>query len=742
VSQAVIDLESAGDGPIESPKVTQVSQPKVKKLNQAHEALWNFFTLLNLVFQVLWVVGSFIGNRPYSVTALILTIIFLLLSFPRMNFFTTQTKAGISFLGTSLALLITSLHTFDISLLYILPIPVVWAVVLVALWVYVFITVHALFWKNHRKLAIIFGVILLYPAWGLLAALIGYFSPETKAFTLAHLDTSPKLLSDHLPWFLCPAIFFSVLVPLSAAILFFRYELKVLLHPNLTGRHYAGLFLGLGCILLFLCGFLEITFENKSFTALHTKVMEKIPVNTLFWRNSEVYAGNVGLSQAMSQDLARAFGQVKDDAPPKAALPAAAAPAGADAAVTASAGTVPPEGGAAPPTPAPAAPAASVSPAPVDSAAAPAQPQATPEAQAQPQATPEEELIERDLLEAPDQAQAAPQSQLVDQAPAEAQAPAQVAAQPPAQPQAPEAQAPETTPPAPSAGEGTAPASEPAPQASDPVSSSPEASTSESSPGALDAAAGAAALSAVAPSAAGSEMLASSQAPGAGTSAAAPEAAPATPAEAAPGATTQESVTPDAQKETGDNITVPNLEGIEIKMPHIQPGYSLGPDTTIYFDKDEAPSPFYFDDAKDPSVPPKPNTPIRTPDQGQMDSGSSGVAQGDAQSGAAVPAAATSAPAAAQTDTSAATKAPAGAQTDASASPPTGDTDAELEYYKTQNEAIHERLENLSNLNDSLSQQLSQTQVELTRTQDMYQSLLTRVTDLEEKSRQQGAGGN
>jgi hypothetical protein len=117
VSQAVQDLENAGDGAIGPASVTPVDQPKVKKLGQAHVALWQTLALINQVFLVLWVAGAFLDGRPYSVTGLILAVVVVLATFPAFNFFSPQTKAGIAFFGTSIALLLTAVNKLDVTLL-------------------------------------------------------------------------------------------------------------------------------------------------------------------------------------------------------------------------------------------------------------------------------------------------------------------------------------------------------------------------------------------------------------------------------------------------------------------------------------------------------------------------------------------------------------------------------------------------------------------------------------------------
>jgi hypothetical protein len=131
-------------------------------------------------------------------------------------------------------------------------------------------------------------------------------------------------------------------------------------------------------------------------------------------------------------------------------------------------------------------------------------------------------------------------------------------------------------------------------------------------------------------------------------------------------------------------------------MPHIQPGYSLGPDTTIYFDKDESPSPFYFDETKDPTVPPKPpaesDESMNTPDGGGGLAGNANLPPGS----------------------------PEGAPT------------ASLDYLISQNEAFSQEINDLNAQNILLTEQLNATRDQLSQTQEMFTSLQDRVARLEQ----------
>jgi hypothetical protein len=138
----------------------------------------------------------------------------------------------------------------------------------------------------HKNVAsIIFGLILLYALIGLVAAFISFIFGDTK-ITLDNLHDSPKLLAG-LPWILKPAFFFSMLLPLFSAILFFRYAFKVL-SKSFTGvKHLAGFFLAFGCIFLMVFGFLSYNNAVASLPTVAKALTSIVPTGTMFWDDSD-----------------------------------------------------------------------------------------------------------------------------------------------------------------------------------------------------------------------------------------------------------------------------------------------------------------------------------------------------------------------------------------------------------------------------------------------------------------------
>ncbi|MDR2339535.1 MAG: hypothetical protein LBF40_05315 [Deltaproteobacteria bacterium] len=704
VSQAVLDLSNAEGDTTETPQATQVTQPKVKKLGQAHETLWHIFAVVCQVFLLIWVVGSFVGNRPYNVTGLILALVVILLTFPKLSFLSAQTKGGLAFLGTSIAFTLTAFHNSDVSLLRILPIPLVWAILLLALWVYVFASVYHLFWANHRKLAIVFMVLLLYPVWGLLASIVGSFSagavpgPDAPYFSLPHLNSSPQSLS-FLPWFLTPSMFFNIILPLAAAVLFFRYAIKVILSPGLSGRHFAGLFLALGCVFLVVTGFIDETYPQKAFESVHKIVGEQIPDHTLAWRTGEVYTG---------------------DQPAPGASPALTP--GAESLVAPDAATPAPEAGAAPPEGSPPAASDAQAPAAADGSA-PAAADGSAPAAADGSAPAASDAQAPAASDAQAQADGSAQAPADGQAPAAADGGEQGAAEGQAQ------------------AEGPADGEQAVTVAGSPVADdAPEGSPSVSSPG--EGAGDAAALGGAAGAAAAETLVASAE-PGA------QQAVPSAPTQPADRPAPAEQAAPPADDGSGGGAAPaePGAQDIIINMPHIQPGTSLGPDTTIYFDKEGAPSPFYFDDTKDPSLPTRP--PQDGP-EGSSGSVYSDMAMGPTPGPGEVPTVAADAPLPNGSTVSAGGEAvPTPAPADAPSGPPGADAtqaggtpEEDIQRYIAQNEAYQRQIDDLNQRNQFLSEQLVTTRDQLSKTQEMFLSLQDRIVQLEGAAASQAPGKN
>jgi hypothetical protein len=688
-----MDLKNAEDPSAESPAVKQVDQPKVRKLNQGRESLWRVFTLLNHIFLIIWVAGSFFGGAPYKFSGLILAVAVILLSFPRFDLLSTQTKAGIAFLGTSAALLLTALHNTDVSLLYILPVPVIWVLTLSGLLIYVAICVYSLFWSGRRKLALIFLLILLYPSLGLVTSVTGYFVDGSGPFNLAHLNSSPRFLS-FLPWFLSPAFFFTIVVPLAAAVLFFRYALRVVFKPSITGRHYAGLFLGLGSVLILVAGFADLTHPNRAFTSLNASLSGSVPVDTLFWRGGEVYtsigAPAEGGAPPAAVPAAQAPAQAEKAPAQPAVLPAAQTPpaeaAPAQPAVVPAPQTPPAEAAPAQPAAAPAVQTPPAEAAPAQSAAAPAvQTPPSEAAPAQPAVVPAGEAPP--VEGAPAQTAVIP----VGEATAAEKVPVPPVAAPAARtPQAEKAPAPPAVVPAPPApvpvpdaaaltGEATLPDGAPAgPEIFDPT---------------LDPAAASAPAETPAPAPETADAAKTTPAePGGGSQVEPSGKSSAAPAPAAAGAAAEDSKAPADASPAPVKTEGAASEDVKIKLHHVQPGFSLGADNLNYYDKYSAPAPY------------APNEP--SPAEASADSPPAGESPGT--------------PAEREDPTAATASA---APSSESPAPSSAET-PELEYFKRLNEALMRQMNDLARVNRHLTEQQKQNL-------ELINSLQERIGELE-----------
>ncbi|MDR2613122.1 MAG: hypothetical protein LBG06_09995, partial [Deltaproteobacteria bacterium] len=300
VSQAVQDLADMDEGQLKELK--DAKAPKDAKAGEnvysPRDLVWLFLLVLNEVFLALWLIGTILADRPYEGLSVAVVGLFLVLSFPLFKWLRIPTKAGLAFLGTSVAFTVSSLHNPEVTnpgavlnLLPGLPFALIWSLTLSALWVSVLVSSLRLFGLRKHKLSIVPLLLLLYPAIGLFSALVSYFGgmiPQPwPGFTFGYLNQSPFALTTLLPWFIEPAIFFDVLLPLAAAAVFFRYEIKVLSDTAREGKHHAGLYLGLGCLFLTLAGFMFDATSGRHVQDVTGAIQRSIPSGNILVKSPE-----------------------------------------------------------------------------------------------------------------------------------------------------------------------------------------------------------------------------------------------------------------------------------------------------------------------------------------------------------------------------------------------------------------------------------------------------------------------
>ncbi|MDR2461244.1 MAG: hypothetical protein LBE38_10810, partial [Deltaproteobacteria bacterium] len=301
VSQAVQDLAGMDEETLKESKAAKKpskKKPEPEKGIRAH--IWQLFLILNQFFLVLWVVGSIIRNRPYALISVALVILILLLSFQAFHFLKIQTKAALAFLGSSLALAITSLHNPDINLVFFVPLTIIWGLILLGLWIYCFISTCKTVTFQRKKTLIILSIFFAYTLLGLLAGLISFFSGSTT-IKLDNLNNSPAVIGTVLPWLLKPSFFFAIILPLVSAVFFFRYQIKTLSSANTGTKHAAGVFLGLASIFLMIFGFMGLQGATENLPGVAASLKKLVPQGSIFWDESNVHPEDQPASQAAEE---------------------------------------------------------------------------------------------------------------------------------------------------------------------------------------------------------------------------------------------------------------------------------------------------------------------------------------------------------------------------------------------------------------------------------------------------------
>jgi hypothetical protein len=564
VSQAVQDLADLDEGQLKELKDRK--DEKGGSGSSLKDHVWMFLLVLSEIFLIFWIIGTFLDNRPYRGLSVPLVALAMLVSFPVPKWIRVPTKAAVAFLGVAMAFLVTSLHDPNVHIIPALHISLVWALALAALWVTVLVAVLRIFIYKGRKASTVMIVLLLYTAVGLVSALGGYFGGSAaEGFTFSYLNNSPVGLTDSLPWFIEPAMFFNVLLPLAAALVFFRYEIRVLSDPAVATKHHAGLFLGLGCVILALAGFMFNLTTGDHLPGLASSIRE-IPEGTL-WKKGESAPAVPAAHRAVPAAPAASEAAPPTPVAPPAALEAA--PSGPET-VPSTPETTPAAPEAVPSVAAPVAPDS----APAVTETVPAAPDAVPSA---PEAVPAAPAV---VPPTPEATPAAPGAVPFVAAPAAPEAAPAVSEAIPAAPEA-----------APAVSETVPAAPEAAPAVSETVPAAPEAAPAvpvalEAVPTAPVAAPLASAAPEAAPEASPPGHMAVPSASGA------PEAASAAPVDIPPASGASEAV-PVAP--VPSPVATEPGPALPRGLPLIQPGASLGPDTIVYpYDKESAPSPYYF----------------------------------------------------------------------------------------------------------------------------------------------------
>ncbi|MDR1312468.1 MAG: hypothetical protein LBQ12_01950 [Deltaproteobacteria bacterium] len=585
VSQAVQDLADLDESQLKELKDRKTEKDESGASLKDH--VWMCLLVACQVFLIFWIVGTLIDSRPYTGLSVALVALAILVSFPVPKWIRVPTKAGLAFLGVALAFLVTSFHKGDVHLIPALPISLVWALTAMALWVAVLVTVLKVFFAKGRKASTVMIVLLIYPAVGLLSALVSYFGGAAPdGFTFKYLNSSPFALTTFLPWFIEPAMFFDVLLPLAAAAVFFRYEIRVLSNPAIEVKQHAGVFLGLGCLVLSLAGFMFDATSGDHATGLTNSIKSLAPTGNFLWREDEAVPVEQGAA-----------------APPVAPAVEPAAP------------LAPPEPVPAPPEASAASDAAPTAPEP----STPAAPEAAPAAPVvEPAATPEP------VPAAPGPAHGQSEAPVAQEAPSEAREAAPAPAEP--APPAPGSPVTDAGPDAPSAaapavaggvagglaaGLAAGPGADGSPEPAHPAVA-PDGTGAGAAPGQEEVTAGGLPVPAEIPAGsltstggAPAEAPAETDPAQAGIVAESVPVSAEVPPEAGsvPVGEPREPVAAPAEAPDTDEPIPPE------NLPDIVPGATIGPDTTGYFDKPTAPSPFQLqgagaDAAAEPSAGP------------------------------------------------------------------------------------------------------------------------------------------
>ncbi|MDR1084973.1 MAG: hypothetical protein LBP22_08985 [Deltaproteobacteria bacterium] len=262
VSQAVQDLNNSRTEPQESETRTP-DKPSEKSLFGS--LIWHSILVLSLATVVIWGGMSFIGDEPYHWTALVLTLLTLLAAVPTVKFFSLPSRAGLSCLGLTLALAITSMYDPNAHIIPGVGFPAVFSLILFVTWLLVLWAVWRAYGTSKPGVAILLTAVLAYPLLGsglsLYNCLSGFFSgSEYPDLTISSLNHSPAFVTGVLSaapviW---PQAVMAILIPLIAAILVIHRQITRITTKK-SPRHLAGFCLGLCFIILLIPGFLSFS---------------------------------------------------------------------------------------------------------------------------------------------------------------------------------------------------------------------------------------------------------------------------------------------------------------------------------------------------------------------------------------------------------------------------------------------------------------------------------------------------
>ncbi len=268
VSQAVLDIKEAGMTPEEAATASQTiaaEQEKKVKKSEGREGLeklvtiarfrWILLLILSLAAVLAWAVDAQYSAKPYHWPAWGLLLLTLIITVGTGRFFRLPTRAGIAALAWSLTYVVGALYGPSETIFREIPAALPWAGLLTLIMIWVLVAI----WRKlgrYKVVDIILGLVVVYallgPVWALVDSIT---SGQAMQFKFSLLSASPRMITDHLPWFLWPMTV-ALLVVLPLAVFFALWDQFSALRRR-GARHGGNFFLALAFLALFPYGFLS-----------------------------------------------------------------------------------------------------------------------------------------------------------------------------------------------------------------------------------------------------------------------------------------------------------------------------------------------------------------------------------------------------------------------------------------------------------------------------------------------------